>query len=186
MFGDNGLIPKRYAYYLWNAKATLEVATCLRGKYGAVIVTYNRDIENHKGRIVSTGYSGAPRGAKHCSEIFEDGICLRERLGIPSGERYELCRSVHAEQNAIVNAAEAGVSIAGGEMYLYGEDAKSGNVRNAKPCSICKKLIINAGIKKVVARTKAEPYYEVYNVSDWIEEMNQPIAYQKMPEIKTL
>ncbi|QUI20912.1 cytidine/deoxycytidylate deaminase family protein [Vallitalea pronyensis] len=102
-------------------------STCLRRKVGAVIVKDRR--------ILTSGYNGAPSGCKHCEEVG----CLREELGIPSGQRHELCRASHAEQNAIVQAAMHGVSIEGGTIYV-----------TAQPCVICSKLIINAGIKRVV------------------------------------
>lgn len=102
-------------------------STCLRRKVGAVIVKDRR--------ILTTGYNGAPSGCKHCEEVG----CLREQLGIPSGQRHELCRASHAEQNAIVQAAMHGVSIDGGTIYVTDQ-----------PCVICSKLIINAGLKRVV------------------------------------
>ncbi|GKX30613.1 dCMP deaminase [Vallitalea longa] len=102
-------------------------STCLRRKVGAVIVKDRR--------ILTTGYNGAPSGCKHCEEVG----CLREELGIPSGQRHELCRASHAEQNAIVQAAMHGVSIDGGTIYVTDQ-----------PCVICSKLIINAGLKRVV------------------------------------
>ncbi len=102
-------------------------STCLRRKVGAVIVKDRR--------ILTSGYNGAPSGCMHCEEIG----CLRQELGIPSGQRHELCRASHAEQNAIVQAAMHGVSIEGGTIYV-----------TAQPCVICSKLIINAGIKRVV------------------------------------
>ena len=115
-------------YYLDIAESALERSTCLRRKWGAVIV---KDDE-----IISTGYNGAPRGRKNCNDI---GTCIREELNVPRGERYELCRSVHAEQNAIISAAVRGVSIKGGTLYL-----------NTYPCSICTRMLINAEIKRIV------------------------------------
>jgi len=121
----------------------LEVAkrgTCLRRNFGAVIV--NND------EIISTGYSGAPRGAKNCLDI---GKCKRQELKIPSGERYELCRSVHAEANAVISAARD--RIIGGKIYLAGIDSENeGKLAEAIPCRMCKRIIINAGIKEIIVR----------------------------------
>ncbi|HPC99878.1 MAG TPA: cytidine/deoxycytidylate deaminase family protein [Acetivibrio sp.] len=102
-------------------------STCLRRQVGALIVKDKR--------ILSTGYNGAPMGCKHCSEIG----CLREQLKVPSGQRHELCRAIHAEQNAIVQAAYSGTSVKGGTLYVTNQ-----------PCVLCSKMIINAGIKKIV------------------------------------
>ena len=115
-------------YFMGIAKLTSERSTCLRRKVGAVIVQDRQ--------IVATGYNGAPRGLAHCDEL---GGCLREKMGVPSGERQELCRALHAEQNAIIQAATSGNSIEGATMYV-----------THQPCSICAKMIINAGIRKVI------------------------------------
>ena len=123
-------------YYLDIAESALERSTCLRRKWGAVIV---KDDE-----IISTGYNGAPRGRKNCNDI---GTCIREELNVPRGERYELCRSVHAEQNAIISAARK--DMIGATLYEVGVDAKTGKyVENAMPCAMCKRFIINSGIEK--------------------------------------
>lgn len=116
-------------YFLSIVELIKTRSTCLRRQVGAVIVQDKR--------IIATGYNGAPKGTTHCEELG----CLRQKLGIPSGERHELCRASHAEQNAIVQAAAYGVPIAGSTIYV-----------TAQPCVICSKLIINAGIKKVVYR----------------------------------
>ena len=143
-------------YYLDLAEAALERSTCLRRKFGAVIV--NND------EIVSTGYNGAPRGRKNCSDI---GTCIREELNIPRGERYELCRSVHAEQNAIIAAPRK--DMIGATMYITGVDAKTGKyVENCMPCSMCKRFIINSGIEKIVQRDTKTKYREML-VSEFIE-----------------
>ena len=123
----NGRISKTN-YYLDIAETVSERCTCLRRRYGAIIVKNDS--------IVSTGYNGAPRGRVNCSDM---GFCLRERMNIPHGERYELCRSIHAEQNAIIQAAKLGVSIDGATLYC-----------THQPCSVCAKMIINAGIRRVV------------------------------------
>jgi len=140
--------PERHEHFLNRAKVVAEMSTCLRRKVGAIIVS--RD-----GVELSSGYSGAPRGSEHCAEV---GKCLRTELKIPSGQNYELCRSVHAEQNAIINAARTGVSIVGGEMYIssekmkgaYGNDDEKDKIYG--PCIICKKEIINAGLTAVYMR----------------------------------
>jgi len=117
-------------YFMEMAALTSKRSTCLRRQVGAVIVK-----DKH---IMATGYNGAPRGIKHCEER---GGCLREKLDVPSGERHELCMALHAEQNAIIQAATLGQSIEGGIMYVTNQ-----------PCVICAKMIINAGIKRIVVR----------------------------------
>lgn len=142
-------------YYLDIAETVLERSTCLRRHYGAIIVRNDE--------IVATGYNGAPRGRKNCVDL---GYCTRDALNIPSGERYELCRSVHAEANAIISAARS--ETMGGTLYLAGRNAKTGELLpDATSCSMCRRLIINAGIRRVIVRnTKTE--YTVVNVEDWI------------------
>jgi len=152
--------PSKEEYYLNIAKEVARRSTCMRAKFGAIIV---RDDQ-----IVATGYNGAPRKVRDCYEI---GICLREKLNIPSGQRYEICRSVHSEQNAIINATRAGVSILGGDMYIFGFriiDGKEIQIK-AFPCFICKKMIINAGLKRVICSQEGKGY-KVYLVSDWVRE----------------
>ena len=142
-------------YYLDIAETVAERATCLRRKYGAIIVSNDE--------IISTGYNGAPRGRKNCTDM---GYCLRDQLGIPSGQRYELCRSVHAEANCIISAARR--DTVGSVMYLAGRNAKTGEIlTDTTSCAMCRRLIINAGIKKVVCRVGAEEY-TVTDVRDWI------------------
>ncbi|MDH7512139.1 MAG: dCMP deaminase family protein [Clostridiales bacterium] len=153
--------PKRISkddYYLGIAKEVARRSTCFRRSIGAIIV---RDDQ-----IISTGYVGAPRKTK---DSFEHGFCLRDRMGIPHGERYELCRSVHAEQNAIINAARAGVSLLGGNMYIYGLICESGLPINAFPCFICKKMIINAGLNRIVCST-ASGGKKIFRVKRWAED----------------
>ena len=136
-------------YYLDLAESALERSTCLRRKWGAVIV---KDDE-----IVSTGYNGAPRGRKNCTDV---GTCIREELNIPRGERYELCRSVHAEQNAIISASRK--DMLGATLYITGVDAKTGKyVENGMPCAMCKRFIINSGITKMVFRDTKTKYREI-------------------------
>ena len=142
-------------YYLDIAETVLERGTCIRRNFGAIIV--KNDV------IISTGYVGAPRGRKNCSDL---GVCVRETLKVPRGERYELCRSVHAEQNAIIHARRE--DMLGSTLYLVGKDAKTGEyVENASACSMCKRMIINAGITKVYIRNTKDKFTEV-NVNDWI------------------
>ena len=144
-------------YYLDIAETVAERGTCLRRNFGAIIV--------HNDEIVSTGYNGAQRGRKNCIDM---GVCIREKLGIPSGERYEICRSVHAEANAIISAARR--DMIGSTLYLVGKDAKTGEyVENASSCSMCKRQIINAGIARVVIRLNKNAFISVA-VSDWIEQ----------------
>ena len=144
-------------YYLDIAQTVLERSTCLRRQYGAIIVRNDE--------IVASGYNGAPRGRSNCSDL---GYCLREKLAVPSGERYELCRSVHAEANAIISASRR--DMVGGTIYLVGRDARTGALLgDATSCAMCRRQIINAGLEKVVIRrTKTE--FEVVPVQQWIDE----------------
>ena len=142
-------------YYLDIADTVSERSTCLRRRYGAIIVLNDE--------IISTGYNGAPRGRRNCIDL---GRCTREELNIPSGERYELCRSVHAEANAIISASRRDMIDA--TMYLSGREGRSGDPLPVPcPCSMCRRLIINAGIKRLVTRG-AEGVIRVTPVRDWI------------------
>jgi len=142
-------------YYLGIADAVLERSTCMRRKYGAIIVRSDE--------IISTGYNGAPRGRKNCSDL---GYCAREAMQIPSGERYELCRSVHAEANAIISASRR--DMIGATLYLVGRDAKTGELlHDTTSCSMCRRQIINSGITKVVARI-GESDFTITDVEEWI------------------
>lgn len=152
--------PSKEKYYLEIAKQVAQRSTCKRRKFGSVIVKNDQ--------IVATGYVGAPRKTKDC---FERDECLREKLNIPHGQHYELCRSVHSEMNAIINAARSGVSILGGDIYIWGADEK-GNPIDTFPCFLCKKIIINAGLKKVICSQKNRDY-KIYNVSDWVKEWQE-------------
>ncbi|MBQ5749391.1 MAG: cytidine deaminase [Oscillospiraceae bacterium] len=143
-------------YYLDIAQTVMERATCLRRCYGAIIVRNDE--------IISTGYNGAPRGRKNCSDM---NFCMREKMCIPSGQRYELCRSVHAEANAIISAARN--ECIGGTLYLVGKDAKTGAIlEDATSCSMCRRMIINAGLERVVIRNTATEY-SVVPVQEWID-----------------
>ena len=143
-------------YYLDIAQTVLERATCLRRVYGAIIVKNDE--------IISTGYNGAPRGRKNCVDM---GFCTREAMQIPRGERYELCRSVHAEANAIISAARR--DMVGGTLYLVGRNAQTGELlHDATSCSMCRRLVINAGLSKVVIR-KTEDTFETVDVREWVD-----------------
>ncbi len=143
-------------YYLDIAQTVLERSTCLRRWYGAIIVRNDE--------IVATGYNGAPRGRANCCEL---GYCVREQMQVPRGERYELCRSVHAEANAIISASRN--ECIGGTLYLVGRDAATGKLLpDATSCSMCRRTIINAGLERVVIR-RTETEYTVVPVQDWID-----------------
>ncbi|MFO7866714.1 MAG: dCMP deaminase family protein [Candidatus Aminicenantes bacterium] len=148
----------KHRYYLNIAREVSRRSTCFRRSIGAIII---RDDQ-----IISTGYAGAPRKTK---DSFEHGNCLRDKLGIPHGQRYELCRSVHAEQNAIINAARAGVSLYGGDMYIYGSIYGEKKPINAFPCFICKKMLINAGLRHVVCSASGGGM-KIFKIKDWIED----------------
>ena len=142
-------------YYLDIAETVAKRGTCLRRNFGAIIVSEDE--------IIATGYSGAPRDRKNCIDL---GHCVRESLNIPRGERYEMCRSVHAEANAIISAARR--DMIGSTLYLVGREMETDQyVENANSCSMCKRLVINSGIEKVVIRdTKLD--YRVIHVCDWV------------------
>ena len=142
-------------YYLNIAETVLERATCLRRVFGAIIVKNDE--------IISTGYNGAPRGRRNCVDM---GFCTREAMKVPRGERYELCRSVHAEANAIISAARR--DMVGGTLYLVGRNAQTGELlHDATSCAMCRRMVINAGLSKVVIRTTASDF-SVVDVQDWV------------------
>ena len=144
-------------YYLDIAETVLERSTCLRRCYGAIIVKNDE--------IVSTGYNGAPRGRKNCMDL---GYCTREAMNIPSGQRYELCRSVHAEANAIISAARS--EALGATLYMACVEPDTGAlIPGSTSCSMCRRLIINAGIAREVIRN-TDKDYSVVHVEDWIRE----------------
>ena len=147
----------KHNYYLDMAETVLERATCLRRKYGAVIVKNDE--------VIATGYNGAPRGRENCTDL---DFCAREKLNIKQGQNYELCRSVHAEQNAIISAARRDTK--GATMYMVGIDAKTGEVLDhIDSCIMCKRVVINAGIERVIVKDKSsEEGYKIYDVNDWI------------------
>ena len=144
-------------YYLDIAQTVATRSTCLRKSFGAIIVKNDT--------IISTGYNGAPRGRLNCSDI---GKCIRDELKIPRGERYELCRSVHAEANAIIAASRE--NMLGSTLYMACLDPKTGKiVPNTCSCAMCKKLILNAGIDRVIIRNTETEYISI-RVRDWLED----------------
>lgn len=155
-------------YYLDIAETVLERATCLRRNFGAIIVQNDE--------IIATGYNGAPRGRANCVDM---GYCIREELKVPSGERYELCRSVHAEANAIISAARR--DMVRGTLYLVGKDAGTGELLpDATSCPMCRRLIINAGLSRVIIRRTKETY-SVVDVRDWVFQ-DESLPYKHYPK----
>jgi dCMP deaminase len=143
-------------YYLDIAEVVLERGTCLRRAFGAIIVKNDQ--------IISTGYAGAPRGRRNCCDI---GECARMKLESPRGERYELCRSVHAEMNAIIHASRA--DMLGSTLYLVGREVESGEyVENASPCPMCRRVIINAGISNVIVRINEDEFRSITVLDEWV------------------
>ena len=144
-------------YYLDIAQTVAERSTCLRRRYGAIIVRNDE--------IIATGYNGAPRGRKNCVDL---NYCTREAMNIPSGQRYELCRSVHAEANAIISAARR--DTLGSTLYMACTDPATGAlIPNSASCTMCRRQIINAGIQRVVIRDTPTDY-RVVEVEEWIRE----------------
>jgi dCMP deaminase len=139
----------RINYYLDIAETVTERSTCIRRQWGAVIVKNDE--------IISTGYNGAPRGRKNCTDV---GTCIREKLQVPRGERYELCRSVHAEQNAIISASRR--DMIGATLFIVGVDPKTNEyVEKSMPCALCKREIINSGLERVIIRDTKTEYREI-------------------------
>lgn len=142
-------------YYLDLADVVSRRGTCLRRLFGAVIVKNDE--------VISTGYVGAPRGRKNCTDL---GFCIRKKMNIPRGERYELCRSVHAEANAIISASRR--DMIGSTLYLSGREYETGEyIKDTSCCSMCKRMVINAGISQIVIRDD-DTHYRVIHVEDWI------------------
>lgn len=143
-------------YYLDIAEAVAERGTCLRNNYGSVIVKNDE--------VISTGYTGAPRGRKNCLDL---GFCMRKKCEMPSGKGYERCRSVHSEQNAIISASRG--EMIGATLYLVGVNKRNGEyVNDNEPCSFCKRMLINAGVKDVYIRDSKEKYRHEL-VENWIK-----------------
>ena len=135
--------PSKDEYYMHIAESVMERSTCLRRRYGAVIVKNDE--------IISTGYNGAPRQRMNCLDL---GMCTRAQECIPHGERYELCRSVHAEANAIISASRR--EMIGSTLYLAGYDVEGEKLLlDARPCLMCQRLIINAGIRYIITRSES-------------------------------
>lgn len=149
-------------YYLDIAETVLERSTCLRKQYGAIIVKNDE--------IISSGYNGAPRGCIGCDT---KGECVREKLQVPRGTRYELCASVHAEQNALLSASRK--ETIGAVLYMVGKEVNGGYVQNVQSCNLCKKFIINAGIEKVVIRDDYDNYRTIM-VQEWIDNQDTLIG----------
>ena len=144
-------------YYLDLAEVVAQRSTCLRRRYGTVIVQNDE--------VISTGYVGAPRGRKNCTDM---NFCIRSKMNVPRGERYELCRSVHAEANAIISSSRN--KMLGSTLYLVGIECDTGEyVENANSCSMCKRMIINAGIAHVIIRDTKDDY-RIIHVQKWIED----------------
>ncbi|PWM45862.1 MAG: cytidine deaminase [Clostridiales bacterium] len=143
-------------YYLDIAQTVAERGTCIRRKFGAVIVKNDT--------IVSTGYAGAPRGRKNCCDL---GNCLRQKLDVPAGERYELCRSVHAEANAIIAASRD--EMIGSTLYLCCIDNDGIIIGGTDCCSMCRRLVINAGISRVIVRDTKTEFHTIDVEKDWVE-----------------
>jgi dCMP deaminase len=149
--------PSMDEYFLELARVVGLRSTCLRRKFGAVIVK--------DGVVLSSGYNGAARKVRDCLEV---GLCLKEAVGAPHGEGYDVCPAVHAEANAIVNAARSGVSIVGGIMYLHGQDLQ-GRVVEGKPCTFCRRLLINSGIEKIVFK-REDGSLGYYDIKEWVRD----------------
>jgi dCMP deaminase len=164
MLGEHMSRPTKTEYYLDIARAVAQRSTCLRRRVGAVII--------REDQIISTGYAGAPRGTPNCIDL---GYCAREAANIPSGERYELCRSVHAEANAIINAARAGTIVLNGTMYIHVENIDGSIPETANSCLMCQRMIINAGLLNVIIRRPQE-YWDI-PVKDWVNQEFQ--AFQE-------
>ncbi len=143
-------------YYLDIAETVAARGTCLRRNFGAIIVKNDQ--------IVATGYTGAPRGRRNCCDM---GYCAREKMNIPRGERYELCRSVHAEANAIISASRS--DMIDSTLYLVGKEVSTGEyVKNTSSCAMCKRTIINAGIATVVVRDDKENFRVIRVYDQWV------------------
>lgn len=146
----------KHNYYLDIAETVAERGTCLRRNYGAIIV--KNDV------ILSTGYNGAPRGRKNCVDL---GVCVRSKLNIPRGQRYELCRAVHAEANAIIAVGRE--KMLGSTLYMVGKETETGEyIKNSTSCSMCKRLVINAGIERVIVRDDKDNF-RIIEVQEWVD-----------------
>lgn len=149
--------PTKTEYYIDIAKSVSQRSTCLRRKFGAVIVKNDQ--------IISTGYNGAPRKTTNCMDL---GYCARQQLSIPPGQNYELCRAVHAEMNAVIHASR--LEMVGADLYLAGFDMETQQaVPHPEPCLLCRRVIINAGITRVIM-PRGNDGYQYIDVDDWINQ----------------
>lgn len=149
--------PSKDEYYLGISRAVCRRSPCIRRRYGAIVV--KDDV------IISTGYNGPPRGVVNCSEVG----CLKEEMDIPHYEQYDYCTAVHAEENAVINAARHGASVLGGTLYLYGQEYETERTVEGKPCDRCKRALINAGIKELITKNE-EGTLVRKKVQDWVSE----------------
>jgi cytidyltransferase-like protein len=149
--------PSKDEYYLGIAKAVAQRSPCIRRQFGAIVV--REDV------VISTGYNGPARGVVNCMEVG----CLKDEMNVPHYTGYEWCIGVHAEENAVVNAARHGASVLGGTLYLYGQNYKDGSLVEGRPCDRCKRILINAGIKRVVTK-RADGSLVKWDVEDWVRE----------------
>jgi len=149
--------PSKDEYYLGIAKSVAQRSPCIRRQFGAIVV--KEDV------VVSTGYNGPARGVVNCMEVG----CLKEEMKVPHYTGYEWCIGVHAEENCIINAARHGASVLGGTLYLYGQDYRDGSLVEGRPCDRCKRVLINAGIKRVVIK-RADGSILKLDVEDWVKE----------------
>lgn len=157
--------PSKDEYYLGIAEAVSKRSTCTRRQFGAIIVKDDA--------IVSTGYNGGARGVVNCMEVG----CLKDEIDAPESKAYDYCIAVHAEENAIINAARHGVSVLGGTLYIYGRYYKTGRLAEAKPCDRCKRALINAGIRVVVIN-KADGSIEKIPTNTWVKEDSMKYVQQ--------
>ena len=157
----------KHNYYLDIADTVRQRSTCLRRNFGAIIVKNDE--------IISTGYNGSPRKRKNCADT---GYCLREKLNAPRGQMYELCRAVHSEVNAVISASRR--DMIGSTLYLVGREAETGSIiENANSCAMCKRVIINAGIDKVIIRDPGDKI-RIIGVQFWVDEddmLDSPQGY---------
>lgn len=149
--------PSKDEYYLGIAKAVCKRSPCIRRQFGALIV--KDDV------IVSTGYNGPPRGVVNCTEVG----CLKDEKNIPHYRSYEWCTAVHAEENAVINAARQGTSVLEGKLYLYGREYETGEVFEGRPCDRCKRTLINAGIKELITK-RPDGTVLRKDVEEWVSE----------------
>ncbi len=155
--------PNKSEYYIDIARSVARRSTCMRRRFGAVIVKNDQ--------IISTGYNGAPRKTTNCIDL---GVCARKNLNIPSGQNYELCRAVHAEMNAIIHASR--LDMVGADLYLAGFDAETGKpVLYPEPCLLCRRVIINAGITRVILPGECGRFRYI-DVDEWVNEDRVPLS----------